>query len=185
MDIEFQIFVEPKELLQFTYHEWIELAGKWDPLISWSDFKEEHEYLQGKPQIENKYELVERRNNVLHQKCGEVSRFYVGNLAAPVTDELIPHGFGYALIEGAVRPCMMRGYWWLGHFRYGDRMELADFPRPLVLRANQKFIKLRSGFFHDSISISYFQASYLFAQLQYYYVSTSTFAVVHPVRKDV
>ena len=57
---------------------------------------------------------------------------------------------------------MVRGYWWRGNFRYGDRIELCEFPRPLALLANQKFLKLRTGFFHDSISISYFQASYLF-----------------------
>ena len=45
MDIEFENFVKSKEKVQFTFPEWIRLAGKWDPLMSWSVFKEEHEYL--------------------------------------------------------------------------------------------------------------------------------------------
>ena len=62
----------------------------------------------------------------LKENHGSITRDYFGEMAAPISDVIIPHGFGYAWIAGGVRPCMLRGFWWHGHFRYGDRLEATE-----------------------------------------------------------
>ena len=95
----------------------------------------------------------------LKQRQGLVTRYYFGEWEAPTSDELVPHGYGHAWIQGGERPCILRGFWWKGHFRYGDKVEIftaTEQSREVGLDF-EPFLKFRTGWFYDRHSISYYQ----------------------------
>ena len=104
----------------------MEIVGKWQPDVSWADFSSDIEWLEQTPRQKKVYEMVGREYkkgfyHLTDRADDSVVRHYFGDLS---TEELKPHGFGYTLIQGGVRPALMRGYFWRGHFRYGQRIEL-------------------------------------------------------------
>ena len=81
-----------------------------------------------------------------------MTRYFFG----PLVDKK-PHGFGYARIEGGVRLAMLRGFFYHGVFRFGQRLELAVDP----VDPTEKYLKIREGSFFDHITLACFQRNYI------------------------
>jgi len=85
---------------------------------------------------------------------GKVVRYFFGEVDF---DREVPHGFGFARIEGGKRLAILRGYWWQGTFRYGARIELAVNPTD----ESEKYLKYREGSFFDHITLACYQKNFL------------------------